>query len=75
MHSKSQSEYRLLTKVGEGTFSEVFKAQSIKTGQFVAIKCMKSHFDSLEKVNDLREVQALRRLSPHPHIVKLVEIL
>jgi renal tumor antigen len=69
------SEYRLISKKGEGTFSEVLKAQSIKTGKYVAIKCMKNHFTSLEQVNNLREVQALRRLSPHPHIVKVLEIL
>jgi renal tumor antigen len=51
------------------------KAQSIKTGKYVAIKCMKNHFDSIEQVNNLREIQALRRLSPHPHVVKLLEIL
>ena len=67
--------YRLISKKGEGTFSEVFKAQSIKTGQYVAIKCMKSHFTSLDQVNSLREIQALRRLSPHPQIIKLLEIL
>ncbi|CAG9311959.1 LF4_2 [Blepharisma stoltei] len=68
-------KYRLISKKGEGTFSEVLKAQSIKTGKYVAIKCMKNHFTSLEQVNNLREIQALRRLSPHPHIVKLLEIL
>jgi renal tumor antigen len=26
-------------------------------------------------VNNLREIQALRRLSPHPHIIKLLEVL
>ena len=41
----------------------------------VAIKCMKNHFDSVEQVNRLREIQALRRLSPHPNIIKLYEIL
>lgn len=41
----------------------------------MAIKCMKTHFNSLDQVNNLREVQALRRLSPHPHVVKLLEIL
>jgi renal tumor antigen len=41
-------EYRLISKKGEGTFSEVFKAQSIKTGKQVAIKCMKNHFESIE---------------------------
>lgn len=31
----------MIQKLGEGTFSEVFKAQVIKTGEFVAMKCMK----------------------------------
>jgi len=43
-------EYRLVAKKGEGTFSEVLKAQSIKNGKYVAIKCMKNHFDSLDQV-------------------------
>ena len=75
MHSKTYLEYRLVSKKGEGTFSEVFKAQSTLTGKYVAIKCMKSHFDSNEQVNNLREVQALRRLSPHPNIIKLLEVI
>lgn len=41
-------KYRLIRKLGEGTFSEVLKAQSLRNGQNVAIKCMKSHFDSIE---------------------------
>ena len=67
--------YRLIGKKGEGTFSEVLKAQGIKNGKYVAIKCMKNHFDSLDQVNNLREIQALRRLSPHPGIIKLCEVL
>ena len=34
-------KYRLVAKKGEGTFSEVLKAQAIKNGKYVAIKCMK----------------------------------
>ena len=68
-------EYRLIAKKGEGTFSEVLKAQSTKNGKYLAIKCMKNHFDSIDQVNNLREIQALRRLSPHPNIVKLYEVL
>ena len=64
-----------MAKKGEGTFSEVLKAQCIKNGKYVAIKCMKNHFDSLDQVNNLREIQALRRLSPHGNIVKLLEVL
>ncbi|KAK9806161.1 hypothetical protein WJX72_003680 [[Myrmecia] bisecta] len=68
-------KYRLVAKKGEGTFSEVLKAQCIKNGKYMAIKCMKSSFDSLDQVNNLREIQALRRLSPHPNIIKLLEVL
>ena len=68
-------KYRLIGKKGEGTFSEVLKAQCIKNGKYMAIKCMKNHFDSLEQVNNLREIQALRRLSPHPGVIKLIEVL
>ncbi len=46
-----------MAKKGEGTFSEVLKAQCIKNGKYVAIKCMKNHFDSLDQVNNLREIQ------------------
>ena len=44
-------------------------------GSYVAIKCMKSHFKSIEQVNSLREIQALRRLNPHPNISDLEEVL
>lgn len=68
-------KYRLISKKGEGTFSEVLKAQSIKSGKYTAIKCMKNHFDSIDQVNNLREIQALRRLAGHPNIIKLHEVL
>eukprot|EP00621_Florenciella_sp_RCC1693_P008289 CAMPEP_0182549776 /NCGR_PEP_ID=MMETSP1323-20130603/40659_1 /TAXON_ID=236787 /ORGANISM="Florenciella parvula, Strain RCC1693" /LENGTH=487 /DNA_ID=CAMNT_0024761269 /DNA_START=27 /DNA_END=1486 /DNA_ORIENTATION=- len=68
-------KYRLVAKKGEGTFSEVLKAQNVKDGKYHAIKCMKNHFDSIDQVNNLREIQALRRLSPHQHIIALEEVL
>lgn len=48
--SRCHAEYRLVSKKGEGTFSEVLKAQCIKDGKYVAIKCMKNKFDSLDQV-------------------------
>lgn len=49
-------EYRLISKKGEGTFSEVLKAQSIKTGKYVAIKCMKAHFYDIEQVREALKI-------------------
>jgi len=68
-------KYHILSRKGEGTFAEVVKAQNTENGNYYAIKCMKSSFKNIEKVNALREVQALKRLAPHPHIVLMEEVL
>ncbi|XP_073464923.1 MAPK/MAK/MRK overlapping kinase isoform X2 [Aquarana catesbeiana] len=69
------NKYKTINKIGEGTFSEVVKAQSLKDGNYYACKKMKQLFKSTEQVNNLREIQALRRLSPHPNILALHEVL
>jgi renal tumor antigen len=68
-------KYRILGKKGEGTFSEVLKCQHIQDGSYYACKKMKQTYDSLEQVNNLREIQAMRRLSPHENILELVEVV
>ncbi|XP_053783493.1 MAPK/MAK/MRK overlapping kinase isoform X3 [Desmodus rotundus] len=67
--------YKVIGKIGEGTFSEVVKMQSLRDGHYYACKQMKQPFESVEQVNSLREIQALRRLNPHPHILKLHEVV
>jgi len=41
----------------------------------VAIKCMKKKYETIEKVKKLKEIQALKLLTPHEHIIKLIEVL
>jgi serine/threonine protein kinase len=41
----------LVAKKGEGTFSEVLKAQNVKDGRYHAIKCMKNRFESIDQVH------------------------
>ncbi|XP_053553411.1 MAPK/MAK/MRK overlapping kinase isoform X2 [Bombina bombina] len=69
------NRYKTIGKIGEGTFSEVLKIQSLRDGNYYACKKMKQLYKSLEQVNSLREIQALRRLSPHPHILTLQEVV
>jgi renal tumor antigen len=47
----------------------------VVTGQCVAMKCMKKQYDTVEKVKKLTEIQALKILSHHENIVKLIEVL
>ena len=67
--------YRILDKKGEGTFAEVVKCERISDGAMCAIKRMKGKFSSADQVDNLREVQALRRLNPHPNIVNMYEVV
>ncbi|XP_047591414.1 MAPK/MAK/MRK overlapping kinase isoform X5 [Lutra lutra] len=67
--------YKAVGKIGEGTFSEVTKMQSLRDGGYYACKQMKQRFESIEHVNNLREIQALRRLNPHPNILTLHEVV
>ncbi|XP_027856332.1 MAPK/MAK/MRK overlapping kinase isoform X2 [Xiphophorus couchianus] len=67
--------YKIIKKIGEGTFSEVLKTQNLKDGKFYACKTMKQTINSLEKANNLREVQAMKRLSPHTNIIQLHELI
>ncbi|KAI9004634.1 kinase-like domain-containing protein, partial [Gaertneriomyces semiglobifer] len=67
--------YRLLGKLGEGTFSEVLKVRNRKTGKVYAMKRFRKHFKSSAEIENLREIQALRRVAPHPNIIELHEVI
>ncbi|XP_068660763.1 probable serine/threonine-protein kinase At1g54610 [Aristolochia californica] len=63
--------FEKLDKIGQGTYSNVYKARDTLTGKIVALK--KVRFDNLEPESVkfmAREILILRRLD-HPNIVKL----
>jgi renal tumor antigen len=68
-------QYRLEVKKGEGSFSEVFMAQSLRNHKHYALKLMKKKYETIEKVKKLKEIQALKLLMPHEHIINLIEVL
>lgn len=63
--------FEKLAKIGQGTYSNVYKARDLVTGKIVALK--KVRFDNLEAESVkfmAREILVLRRLD-HPNVVKL----
>ncbi|KAL8209890.1 hypothetical protein R6Q57_006622 [Mikania cordata] len=63
--------FEKIAKIGQGTYSNVYKARDTMTGKIVALK--KVRFDNLEPESVkfmAREILILRRLD-HPNVVKL----
>ncbi|XP_058254437.1 MAPK/MAK/MRK overlapping kinase-like isoform X1 [Hemibagrus wyckioides] len=74
-NSLAKQDYKIIKKIGEGTFSEVTRVQNLKDGKHYACKTMKQSINSLQQAHNLREVQAMKRLSLHPNILQLHEVI
>ncbi|GAB4860811.1 Protein IMPAIRED IN BABA-INDUCED STERILITY 1 [Ancistrocladus abbreviatus] len=67
--------FEKLEKIGQGTYSSVFRARDLETGKIVALK--KVRFDNFEPESVrfmAREILILRKLD-HPNIIKLEGII
>ena len=56
-------DYEMLTRLGGGSFADVYKAREKSTGDIVAIKVLKKKYKKLEECNDLRECKSLQILN------------
>lgn len=66
--------YEVLGKLGEGTFGEVHKARSLKTGRIVALKKILMHNEKDGfPITALREIKLLKMLQ-HKNVLKLEEM-
>ncbi|CAN6475607.1 unnamed protein product [Victoria cruziana] len=67
--------FEKLDKIGQGTYSNVFRARDLETGKVVALKKVRFINQDPESVRFMaREIHILRRLD-HPNVVKLEGIV
>ncbi|KAI9489494.1 kinase-like domain-containing protein [Zychaea mexicana] len=78
-------QYEIIKKLGDGAFSNVYKARDIRTGRKVAIKVVRKHDPdshlhpsmkkkprATERANILKEVQIMHNVK-HDNIVQLIQ--
>ena len=76
-------DYDIITRLGGGTFADVYQALEKSTKTFVAIKTLKKKYSKWEDCLELRECKSLQKLhaehlSSQPgynHIIKLKQII
>ncbi|TVU01352.1 hypothetical protein EJB05_53195 [Eragrostis curvula] len=67
--------FEKLAKIGQGTYSIVYKARDLETGKIVALKKVRFFNMDPESVRFMaREIHILRRLD-HPNVIKLEGII
>ena len=66
--------YKIIKKLGKGTYGTVYKVMNKKTGIIRAMKVIPKNFVNDEYTDDdiIQEVNILKKLE-HPHIIKLFE--
>jgi len=70
----SKSDFEVLEKLGRGAHGVVFKVKSRKNGQTYVMKIVdfssQSEAEGQFRSNAIREVQVLKLLKDHPHVIK-----
>jgi len=76
INSKPEDNYKIINKLGKGSFGSVFKVKHKITGEIRAMKIIKNTSvddrAGADNVKFLKEIQVLKELD-HPNIIKIFE--
>ena len=56
-------DYEMITRLGGGSFADVYKAREKSTGEYVAIKILKRKYKKWDECIELRECKSLQILN------------
>ncbi|XP_071454622.1 MAPK/MAK/MRK overlapping kinase-like isoform X2 [Hetaerina americana] len=73
MQLSFKCRYKLISKIGEGSFADVLKCQESKTGTFYACKRLKKIYLSSKQMLDIPEIVALQKMGYHMNLLHLIE--
>lgn len=72
---KSALQYQIISRIGQGSFSEIFLVHSKAQNKDFAMKVLNQPFRSIEEVRTSPEISALLLFKNYPYIVQIVDLL
>jgi renal tumor antigen len=70
-----RADLRVVAKLGEGSFAEVFKVKQNGSDKVFAVKRLKKRYHSVEEVKRLPEILSLQHVQGHPNVIDLVDLI
>ena len=67
-----EDNYKILSKIGKGTFGKVYEVKNKKTNQIRAMKTIKKSENNEENEELLNEIEIMIKLE-HPNIIKIYD--
>jgi serine/threonine protein kinase len=71
--AQQEERYRIISKIGEGTFSVVYLVHRRADGAKLALKHMECQSD-LQRHEAIKECEIVRSLQGHPNVINLVDM-
>jgi renal tumor antigen len=71
VYNNLSQQYKLISKIGEGSFSEVMKVRDVNTGRLFAAKRLFKEFRTFEEVQQYSEFKTLSKLEFYPFVLSL----
>ncbi|XP_058796270.1 MAPK/MAK/MRK overlapping kinase-like [Phymastichus coffea] len=73
MCASFHAKYKVLDKIGEGSFSEVLRCEERQSGALYAAKRLKKIYTSVGEILESAEVTAMRKIARHPNVLCMLE--
>ncbi|OHT09090.1 MAPK/MAK/MRK overlapping kinase [Tritrichomonas foetus] len=71
----AMGDYSIRNKIGEGSYSTVFKAQKNHSSELYAIKVLKDRYKTLDEIYKNAEINVMGHLGSHPNMVSLQDVV
>lgn len=75
MNKNFLAKYKILGKIGEGSFSDVIKVENRTSGMQYAAKRLKKNFRTTQDIVNCAEIKAMMKLTRHPNVLYMIEYI
>ena len=67
--------YKIISKIGEGVYSTVYRVENIHSHKVFALKVLKMKYQTIEEISKNEEILSMLQTGTHPNVVQLHKVI